>query len=573
MRIFVPLLLIGVMAIGAFGAYWGAYVYFRAEVMDRAAARLSLYRSTVVSELERFSHLTFVLANDSFVIATARGGNRQVLNERLAGFADRAGIDAIYLMDLSGVTQSASNAGTTRSFVGQDYSFRPYFQQALNGRQGQFYGIGATTGIPGYFYAEAVNGPNGAALGVIAIKIDLSKLQTSWQEAGEKVILANADGISLLASEPNWRYRAMSDLSPAQVTRIADARQFSGQDLPRLDWMTDATGTAQVEGEDLLHLSSLDLPNDWALHYFTTDDVAVTRSWLATAIMVFLAGSAFIIFQIQRNQRIGRALQRSEAEEAQLRLANERLAIEIEDRRAAERKLQRTQTELERASRLAALGQLSASVTHELGQPITAMRNHLTVAEMQGGPSKIVDKMKDLVDRMEGITRQLKFFARKGRDNFEDFDLRDAHAAALELLAPNLKQQDVKVTEHFGEDPLVIYGNRLRIEQVMTNLLRNALDATEAIDAPKITVEAGTDENTIWYQIADNGHGLDDQNFDDLKEPFRSTRESGKGMGLGLTISAGIVEDHNGHLKASNGTEGGAVFRATFPAPTAEEVR
>ena len=567
MRIFLPILLIATMAVATVGAYWGAYVYFRAEVLDRASERLSLYRSTVVAELERFSHLTFVLANDTYVIQTARGGSTDVLNTRLASFADRAGIDAIYLMDMNGVTQSASNAGTLRSFVGQDYSFRPYFQQALTGSQSQFYGIGATTGIPGYFYAEAVADEGGTLLGVIAIKIDLSALQDTWQEAGERVILANADGVSLLASEPSWRYRAMSELSADQTARIADARQFSGQDLPRLNWTTDNQGSAEVEGESLLHLSSLDLPNDWALHYFTDDSVAVTRSWLATATLIFLAGSVFIIFQIQRNRRIGLALERSEAEEAQLRSANERLAVEIEDRRTAERRLQRTQAELERAGRLAALGQLSASVTHELGQPITAMRNHLTIAEMQGENGKTTGKLKDLVDRMEGITRQLKFFARKGRDNFDHFDLREAHASVMELVAPNLKQAGVIVTETLGPNPLIIHGNRLRIEQVMTNLLRNALDATDGVQDPTITVEAAATDDTIWYQVADNGHGLGDQSLDDIKEPFRTSRESGKGMGLGLTISAGIVEDHEGQMTAKNGPNSGAIFRASFPAP------
>lgn len=567
MRIFLPILLIASMAVATVGAYWGAYVYFRAEVLDRASERLSLYRSTVVAELERFSHLTFVLANDTYVIQTARGGSTDVLNTRLASFADRAGIDAIYLMDMNGVTQSASNAGTLRSFVGQDYSFRPYFQQALTGSQSQFYGIGATTGIPGYFYAEAVADEGGTLLGVIAIKIDLSALQDTWQEAGERVILANADGVSLLASEPSWRYRAMSELSADQTARIADARQFSGQDLPRLNWTTDNQGSAEVEGESLLHLSSLDLPNDWALHYFTDDSVAVTRSWLATATLIFLAGSVFIIFQIQRNRRIGLALERSEAEEAQLRSANERLAVEIEDRRTAERRLQRTQAELERAGRLAALGQLSASVTHELGQPITAMRNHLTIAEMQGENGKTTGKLKDLVDRMEGITRQLKFFARKGRDNFDHFDLREAHASVMELVAPNLKQAGVIVTETLGPNPLIIHGNRLRIEQVMTNLLRNALDATDGVQDPTITVEAAATDDTIWYQVADNGHGLGDQSLDDIKEPFRTSRESGKGMGLGLTISAGIVEDHEGQMTAKNGPNSGAIFRASFPAP------
>ena len=137
----------------------------------------------------------------------------------------------------------------------------------------------------------------------------------------------------------------------------------------------------------------------------------------------------------------------------------------------------------------------------------------------------------------------------------------------MELVAPNLKQAGVIVTETLGPNPLIIHGNRLRIEQVMTNLLRNALDATDGVQDPTITVEAAATDDTIWYQVADNGHGLGDQSLDDIKEPFRTSRESGKGMGLGLTISAGIVEDHEGQMTAKNGPNSGAIFRASFPTP------
>ncbi|MCR9112571.1 MAG: hypothetical protein NXH84_04820, partial [Rhodobacteraceae bacterium] len=140
--------------------------YFLSEELEKAQGRLSLYRSTVVSQLERYSYLTYVLARDRMVIATAAGADRDALNDRLGAFAAQSGLDAIYLMDRSGLTISASNAGQPGSFVGQSYSFRPYFQDALRGTQGQFYGIGSTTGLPGYFFADAVTDGQGAVQGV-----------------------------------------------------------------------------------------------------------------------------------------------------------------------------------------------------------------------------------------------------------------------------------------------------------------------------------------------------------------------------------------------------------------------
>lgn len=563
MRIVVFFLFLAFL-VGIGGVYWASYAYFRGEEMGRAEARLSLYHSTVEAELERFSHLPYVLARDPFVIETAEGGSTDYLNSRLAGIAGRAGIDAIFLIDPNGDTIAASNAGQLGSFLGQNYAFRPYFQDAMAGKQGAFYGIGATTGIPGYFYAEGVANEGDELLAAIAIKIDLSRLQESWQRAGERVILANADGVTLLASVPEWRYRTLNALTAEQRRDIVAARQFGTEGLAPLDWSVAGKGSAVIDGVPLLHLAAAGLPNNFTLHYFTTDDAARTNAWLVTGAMVLLAGLLFIWYQIMRAERIGTALKRSEDEEAALRAANARLAVEIEERRTAERQLQKTQAELERAGRLAALGQLASSVTHELGQPIAAMRNHLAAAELRADQAGTTSKLQALVERMEGITRQLKFFSRKGRDKFEEVDLNDAMANALELLQPDFQLAKLELRWARSADPVILHANRLRIEQVMTNLLKNALDALEGETEPWIEIEVAANDRAVWFQIADNGHGLGEKNFDDLREPFATTRESGQGMGLGLTISAGIVDDHSGEMTATTRSGGGAVFRAQF---------
>ena len=292
----------------------------------------------------------------------------------------------------------------------------------------------------------------------------------------------------------------------------------------------------------------------------------MTRSWLATALAVFAAGVVLVLVQVQRTRRMGAALQRSELEEAALRQANKQLAFEITERRAAERRLKRTQGELERASRLAALGRLSASVTHELGQPIAAMRNHLAAAELNtGNQARLPTRITELVDRMEGITRQLKFFARSEDRPFEEVDLSAAMKAALALVETNIQANDV--TTHFDlpNHPIILRGSRLRIEQVMTNLLRNAVDAVEDSAAPAIWISVDQSAAESWFEIRDNGHGLGEATLADLQEPFVTTRESGRGMGLGLAISASIVNDHGGEMTARNADRGGAVFRVVFP--------
>lgn len=549
-----------------------SHSYFYSEEISKAQGRLSLYQASVSAELERFSHLTYVLARDPFLIATAEGGATAGLNLRLREFAGQAGLDAVYLMGGDGITIAASNAGQNGSFVGQDYSFRPYFRTALQGQQGRFYGIGATTGLPGYFIADPVRDHEGDTIGVVAIKIDLAKLQDSWRNSGEQVLLANSDGVVLLSSDPTWLYQVLTALTPEQRGLIETSRQFPGQDLAPLDWKRDGNGRAVIAGDVRLHLTTSDLPHGWQLHYFASDDRATALSWLVTAAIVILGGIAVVFYQIQRTRRTAAALRQSEEEEAQLRRANEQLAKEIEDRRTAERRLKRTRDELERAGRLAALGRLSASVTHELGQPIAAMRNHLAAAEIGNtGETGLSSKIGALVDRMEGITRQLKFFSRTGGEDFDEVDLRAAMATALELVAPNTEQAGVSVELEQPRDAAMIRGSRLRIEQVMTNLIRNAVDAVEDSEPRRIRARIGTGDGTVWFEIADTGHGLGAAALTDLQEPFVTTRESGQGMGLGLAISADIVRDHDGRMSARNSDSGGAVFRVEFPAMPPEE--
>ncbi|MFY0618061.1 sensor histidine kinase [Shimia sp.] len=548
--------------------------YFSAEELAKSEGQLSLYRSTVVAELERHSHLTHVLAQDSYVIDAIEGAGTGTLNARLKDFAEKAGLDAIYLMTELGVTIAASNFDMPQSFVGQVYEFRPYFRDALKGGQGRFYAIGATTGLPGYFLADPVKNSTGEIAGVVALKKSFYGLEDSWRRAGEQVILANRDGVVLLASDPDWRYRTLEPLSEARKETIRAARQFSGQPLDPLDWEMRPQNRAEIGADARLHLVAQDLPEGWQLHYFASDDRAVARSWLATAAVVFLAGCLLIVFQVQRARRIGRALRRAETEEAQLRETNAVLAVEISERKSAELRLQAAQKDLAQVSRLAALGQLSASVTHELGQPIAAMRNHLAAAEINpAGARELGARLGGLVARMEGITRQLKFFATSGHEGIEVFDLQHAVEAGLELIAPNIEAGDIAVTRIWPESPVLVRGNRLRIEQVVTNVLRNACDAMEdVVQDAALEVRVFQDGHWAVFELADTGHGLAGADLQDLQEPFVTTRESGRGMGLGLAISASIVKDHNGTMTAEDRAGDGTKFRVSLPIAEATDL-
>ena len=199
------------------------------------------------------------------------------------------------------------------------------------------------------------------------------------------------------------------------------------------------------------------------------------------------------------------------------------------------------------------------------------MRNHLAAAEMGGG-AQAIPRLAGLVERMEGITRQLKFFSNPGEDALKPVDLGHAMREALKLVAPNVEKHDVNLVEEIDDTSAIIQGNALRIEQVMVNILRNAIDAMDDAGGRDLTVRVGTSGGMGWFEVADRGHGLGQASLSDLQEPFVTSRESGQGMGLGLAISAGIVKEHHGTMTARNRTGGGATFRVEIPlADTAEE--
>lgn len=194
------------------------------------------------------------------------------------------------------------------------------------------------------------------------------------------------------------------------------------------------------------------------------------------------------------------------------------------------------------------------------------MRNHLVAAEIaKKVPETLTRNIGGLVDRMDGITKQLKFFAQGRTEEFGTVDMGDAMKTAIALVEPNISESNASLDLVLPKERIRVRGNRLRLEQMMTNVLRNAIDATDGIDNPAIEVSLLEQDDKAVFRIRDNGHGLGEATLAELQEPFFTTQESGKGMGLGLAISMSIVEDHGGIMTARNAAKDGAVFEVTLP--------
>ena len=378
--------------------FFASVSYFRSVEIEDIKNRLYLYVRSLNDTLERFQHLPYILARYPVVTSSQATASHELLNQKLARFSHEAGLEAIYMMDRKGLVLAASNYDAPQTFIGQNYGFRPYFKIALSGERGEFFGIGATTGRPGYFVSEPVHGSQGNVTGVIAIKLDISELQRAWEAVRERVFASNKDGVIVLSSRPDWLYRTLLPLTDQQRANIDLRKQFGNMTLPAFNWKQLSPSMVSVGREEFVYVTTNAKRLGWKVHFLLSERRIFERAMLTTVILGAFLSALLAFATFLRSERIKVALRLSQADRAQLLATNT--------------KLKNAQKELAQTSKLAALGQLSASVTHELGQPISAIRNYLTSAELGGGSklTKTLGKLNIVVDRMENITKQLRFF-------------------------------------------------------------------------------------------------------------------------------------------------------------------
>lgn len=560
------------------------------EQLRRAARqRLVIGEAVLRSAIERYQYLPSVLALDTQVrelLADVEAPGRvAAVNTKFSAIADASSVAAIYLLDRNGLARGASNWNLSRSFVGNSYAYRPYFLDAVAGGASRYFGIGTTTGLPGLFIGKAVLAPDGAVAGVVVVKVDLEGLQREWRQAGEHVLVSDAAGVVFLASEPAWKYRPFHAVAPADAARIREARQYGDSDLRPLLADHDATGTIRLPGPPapvsgiVEHVVVPDL--GWTVSYVTETGAVVRQALLAAAAtgiaclaLAFAAAAASQRRQRLRSEQAMRlTLERRVAERTQdLSAANARLRGEITERERAAAALRATQDELIHAGRLAALGQISTAISHEINQPLAALRTFLSSSAvfLERGDTATVGRnlkrMTEVTQRIADIIRHLKVFARKtGPQHWEAVRLGTAAEAALDLLQARIRSEGVAVSCTIPPDAAVL-AEPVRLEQVLLNLMVNGLDAMRDAPERRLVLTATREAEAGWrLSVADSGGGIPEEHLPNVFEPFFTTKAAGEGLGLGLSLSLLIIRDFRGSLSAANG-EDGAVFSLVLPA-------
>ena len=529
----------------------------------RAACRQALYAGNLLSELQRNSVVPLLLSNDPLLIGALNSDDYSQSSQRLISLKDEIGAASIMMLDESGRTVAA----TDRNLLGSTHRTEPYYISALRSNDTVFNTFRRDNGVIEFNYSRRIEGGK-ELIGVIVVEVDLRKFEQSWSSISDAVLVTDSEGLIILSTEPRWRGLTEAEALKARSAPSAIERAIRAT----ADWAALPT-EAFYRGSALMRMESRIPFRGWRMTSFTTYASVRERvnGVLALEIMLFAILLAAGFYLSSR-----RALARSiffQRESAELRHLNETLQREIAERERVEKNLEVAEQTLAQSSKLAALGEMSASVSHELNQPLAAMKTYLAGAKLllqRRRPEEALSsfqRIDDLIERMGAITRQLKSYARKGGDALEPIDARDCVSSALSMMEPQLKSRKVRITRALPPQPVMIMADRVRLEQVLINLMRNALDATKTTAEPEISLILSAGQFAT-FTVRDNGPGIDD--LDALFEPFYTTKAPGDGVGLGLAISSGIVNDLGGRLYARNGRAGGAVFEVQLPLQSEE---
>ncbi len=570
------LLTVLVIAAGLLVSLWlgGRYAEQRAwdERSVEARGQLQLYAQSIRTLVERFSSVPEVLALDSDIRSLLRAPHdrqlRLALNQRLERLNAAAGSTVLYLLDAQGETLVASNWRDWSSFVGNNYAFRPYFQNALREGGARYFAVGVTTGIPGYFLSHVVRDEDGSLIGVLVVKLELEELQREWVDQPGVLLVADSHQVAILSNRPAWRFRTLQALDDQARAELIDVRKYAEQALKPLPsrvhrYIDDETAWTRMDGPDGTRdylWQRMTLPDEgWTLHLLSDPgnlaDARLSYRLAAAGVWMTFAFLLLFLFQRRKNQRLQAGIR-------------ERLEREVALRTA---ELRQAQEGLVHAAKMAALGQMSAALAHEINQPLTALQMQLGSLRLlldSGRPEAVRDglqRIDGLLQRMAALTGHLKTFARKTPAGLsERLCLGDVLEQALQLLAPRMRSEQVELRTQIDDEAEVL-GDAIRIEQVILNLLHNALDAMAESETRILLVRIVREDDGCLLSVEDSGGGIAEETLGRVFEPFFTTKPVGQGLGLGLAVSYGIVRDLGGTLEAHNG-ELGAVFTLRLPA-------
>jgi two-component system C4-dicarboxylate transport sensor histidine kinase DctB len=525
-------------------------------------------------QLSRFEYLPSVLQTSPEVLrllaSPADAATRESVNRHLKALKAIAGADNLYVLDRAGTALAAADFEAPGTPVGQDLSYRPYMRDALAKGRGAFYGMGITSARAGYYLSYAL--PVGGEIrGVATVKVNLQTVEQEWRDLPGDLLMLDEQQVVILASREAWKYHPLEPLPADVQAEAAQSRRYGSAEMTPLDWrMGERFGERArrlfIDARPYLVSEQAVNRGQWRL--LLLDDEAPARVAARSAAISAGLGAAVLLLAATLAVQRRRAIRQRLADREALQAAHDSLEVKVEERTA---ELRAAQNELVHAGKLAVLGQMSAGMVHELNQPLAALHTLSDNAVLLIDRGRLdeakgnLGRIGHLVNRLGRLTSQLKVFAYKSNEPAGSASVAKAISEAVALVSFRLREGGIEVSTHVEPASLWVAGDEVRLEQVLGNLLGNAIDALDGERVRRIDIRASARGGQCRIVVSNTGPCIDPAVLPRLFEPFVTTKPAGKGLGLGLMISAHIVRGFGGSLHAVNLSPSGAQFTIELP--------
>lgn len=580
------LIIFAFYAVISFSAASWLWQFSYQRLVSSSQQQLDLFASHLESQLERFTYIPQLLSRQSLMVDALKAPQntalQEIINHHLYATNQIIGASDTYLLDTKGNTIAASNWLLERSFMGKNFSFRPYFQRAIRGNQGDYFALGSSSGKRGYYtsypviYAAEV-------IGVVVVKMDISSIEKDWSEKSQHFVVTDPNDIVFISTESDWLYQSLKPLSESVKNEVKLERRYLGKNIHTLPFKGAFNQSPSLiniienntTSSDYLALSKKYDKAGWNIRVFVSTK-SITYNIIILLILLSLLFILLYLVLILINQRQIRNVEKERLQirskqqlEFQVMQRTSALHAEINERHKAERALKDAQKELIQTAKLALLGQLSASISHELNNPLAAIRSYADNALIFLSRDKIdkvtnnLERITLLTDRMSKISIQLKAFARKSDGIMKVIALQPVLLAAFELVKPQLKASQVTLDMDIPAKPIFVKAEAIQLEQILVNLLSNATQAMQQSEIKNIKVILSISDQQALVEVKDTGTGINDADIDQLFEPFFTTKKTG--LGLGLSISQQIIHSMHGKIWAESQDECGATFFISLP--------
>lgn len=566
-RLIVTLALIGVALL-----VWGVVAaLMRRDAMEQLAqeaGRIARQHAQLIdSELARYRMMPIVLREYSDLEATLTGRSeaaRTRMNDKLRILAEQTGAPILYLIDRSGQVLAASNADTPESFIGRNYDYRPYFRAAIAQGAAEYYAVGDLSGRPGLFLAQRI-GPAREPRGVIVVKYEFDALRRIWSADPGETLIVDPNGIILASTDRTAELQTLSPLPDPVRAEIVASGQFADATLAQGRYRLDDAGG--MSGADVLtHAQEPIAGTGLRLFHVLPGTAALRAARDQTAVLSLAIVSGLMLVGGTVYWRVTRAARASadrRALEDAVAQRTEELRAEIAERGRADERYREAREELAQANRLATLGTITAGLVHEINQPLATIRtlaenarHHLAAARLERVEKNLGTTI-DLTARLGQITQEMRQFARRGHGEMRPVPLDEVMAGTMLLTGGGLRKAGVRVDLPARGQPSVL-ADRVGLEQVLVNLVKNAQEAVAGGSAPRVAISVAPEGDDLVVTVADNGPGVDPALLDRMFEPFVTGKA--RGLGLGLGISRDIMRRLGGGLEPVPSPLGGAAF-------------